>query len=500
MSSYLKALGARIFGMASGLVCGVLALRLYRHLSPSAYGVVVVALAFIGYLPLLDGGFRTTINRAMLAEQNLDERRRLLHFGQTFYSWLGLAVLILAAVLMLGYSLTPPGRSSGQPLVFFLSLALAGGISVMSSIQAGVLVGLQAQAAFFALTALGSWVSLVALWFVLRQGGGVWAFPISTIAGVLAAYPTALWLIKQREPGMPIVQFERGAEFHRCFTRLRRDAWHCFQSQVSIVVLYTIDIILVGLLCAAGDAAIYAILSRIFAILRGFLQAMSEISWPIIAQRGSGTQQLNRIVNRMNAWAVGSVTGALYLTLGPFCQWFMGQGWAAAWALVPPYLIGLLAARFLITSLAAPAAYVLYGSGDFRGISRCLNRELAAAVLGAIVLGWRFGLQGIALAFVLSTVFGTLYPIFRAYGNKTGESVMGTLGEIWLRAVAGLTISFVCTKLTLNYLATGSQLVAAGALGVAGGLAACCAWSTVRMMRASASVAPRTVLRFISSI
>lgn len=481
--------------MASSLVCGLIALRLYGHLAKEAYGVVLGALTMIGYLPLLDGGFRTTINRAVLAEPRPEERRNLLQFGQVFYSWLALGLVLLSLLLMFGYAWTPAARGSGQPLAFFGALAVAGALTVISSIQAGVLVGLQAQAAFFLLTAVSSWVSLISLWVVLTRGGGVWAFPVSMLCGVLAAYPVALGLIRWRGAGISFFSLSLDAQFREHFQRLRSDAWHCFRSQISIVVLYTIDIILVLLICSPAEAAVYGILSRIFAILRGFLQSLSEISWPIIAQKGWGDRQMNRILNRVNAWAVGSVTGALSLTLGPFCGWYIGPDWAA-----PEYWVWLMGARFLVTSLAAPAAYLLYGSGDFRAISRALERELAAGVVLALWLGWFWGVAGIATAFLVSTALGTLYPIFRAYAARTGESLSGTLLETWTRAGAGLTISVLCTKLTLGSMAGGGQLVLAGAIGVGGGLAACCAWSLLRMGRAAPGVASRTVLRFMNCI
>lgn len=494
-SSYLRAWGARVFAMASNLVCGLIALKLYGRLPPEAYGVVVVALTVMGYLPLLDFGFRTTINRAMLAEPAPAERTRLLTFGQVFYGWLGLAVLAGSFLLMSGYSLTPAARSSGQPFAFFATLALAGTLSVIGSTQAGVLVGLQAQAVFFVLTAIGSWVTLGSLWLVLDQGGGVWAFPISTICGVLASYPIALGLVRVREPDARLLTLRADGEFWRYFKRLRADAWHCLQSQLSIVFLYTIDIVLVGILCSPRDAAIYGVLSRMFAIMRGFLQSMSEISWPMIAQRGWGNKALNRVLNRMNAWAVGSVTGAVCVTLAPFCRWFIGEDWA-----VSPQLVWLMAARFLVTSLAAPAAYLLYGAGDFRSISRYLNRELAAALTLALPLGFQWGAPGIATAFLVSTGFGTFAPIYTAYAAKADETVRGTLWDAWSRAAAGLTISLLCTKLTLGYLASGGQLVLAGVIGLAAGLSACFGWSVLRMRRDDAAVAPNLVMRFMKSI
>src|SRR5436305_12713420 len=93
LSSYLKPFSARVVAMASNMVCGLIALRLYGHLAPEAYGVVVVALTAMGYLPLLDGGFRTTLNRAVLAEPDADERGRLLRFGQALNSRQGFAML-----------------------------------------------------------------------------------------------------------------------------------------------------------------------------------------------------------------------------------------------------------------------------------------------------------------------------------------------------------------------------------------------------------------------
>ena len=38
-------------------------------------------------------------------------------------------------------------------------------------------------------------------------------FPISTVCGVLGAYPSALWLIRRREPDLPILTFRTDAAF-----------------------------------------------------------------------------------------------------------------------------------------------------------------------------------------------------------------------------------------------------------------------------------------------
>jgi len=45
---------------------------------------------------LVDGGFRTTVNRALLGEKDLERRAALVKFSQVFCSWLAVAALALS--------------------------------------------------------------------------------------------------------------------------------------------------------------------------------------------------------------------------------------------------------------------------------------------------------------------------------------------------------------------------------------------------------------------
>ena len=75
--AFVQAFGARVFAILSTVICGFASLNLYSSfLSPAAYGVVVVALTIASYLPLVDGGFRTTLNRSLLAEADSDRQRQ----------------------------------------------------------------------------------------------------------------------------------------------------------------------------------------------------------------------------------------------------------------------------------------------------------------------------------------------------------------------------------------------------------------------------------------
>src|SRR5579864_5387840 len=97
-------------------------LRLLRYLTPSSYGVVGAALQILNYLPLLDGGFRLTVNRLALAASSAAERKPILQFYQTLQLYItGLA--FFGALLCMGmYWATPLAQHSGQGVGFFLSL------------------------------------------------------------------------------------------------------------------------------------------------------------------------------------------------------------------------------------------------------------------------------------------------------------------------------------------------------------------------------------------
>ncbi|MHC1768664.1 MAG: lipopolysaccharide biosynthesis protein [Verrucomicrobiia bacterium] len=452
---------AAVSALASGLIC----LRLYRRLELEDFGVVMAALQILNYLPLLDGGFRLTVNRLILAEGDADGRRPLAQFYQKLH--LGLAGLgfVVAQVCMVVYWAIPVARESGQPLIFFVTLGVVGALTVGSGIQAGLLIGLRAQEQTYLLTAVNAWLNAGVLWLALRAGLDVWSFPLSMLATLLMTYVLAVLLIRRRAPGWKFLDWQWNARFWDLFRELRGSAWTCFRSQVVTVLLYTIDLVFVLYLCGPKDAAVYAVLSRIFAMMRTFLQSSGEVSWPLIAQRGMGNEGFRQVLIRSNAWIYGAVTGAACVSLLPFCSWYLGDEWVAS-----PLVLYLVAARFVITGLATPTAYILYGLGEFHVLTRCLQAELIVSCVLALVLGAVAELPGVALAFLLATSVGTLYPMIAAYAKVAGVPPGQILVEMWWRTLAGFACSMVWAWYLLRFFPDGPATVIPAAVGLISGL------------------------------
>jgi O-antigen/teichoic acid export membrane protein len=466
---YSRALLSKGIALVAQFVTGLVAVKLYgRYLGVEVYGVVVVALQIVGYLPYFDGGFRMATNREILANPTAERRRGLIHFSQTFYSLLGLVLVPLGLILMFGYARTPTPAHSGQPMAFFLTLGATAALSFLGWSQIGLLVGLGAQSWFYLVNALNSVVMVGVLWVSLRQGAGVWAFPISTLAGLLVCYPVALALIRRLEPELELLHVRTGSEFWHNVREIGQAAWPCFRFQVATLFLYSVDIIMVGLICgSARDAALYGIVLRFLAIARSVLQSVAEVAWPLVTQKNETEQSLARFVMRFNALSVGSAVGAMAFTLGPFLRFYMGPEWTPS-----QVLICLLTFRLLVTGIGSGPGYLLLGSGEFRTLARLGQRELALAIILGLPLGLKLGTTGIALGFLLSTVGGTFSPLFYAYAKSTKQRGGQMMWRCWWRGALGCAISGTAAALFLPMASNAWRAAAIGVMAAAVALVA----------------------------
>ena len=247
------------------------------------------------------------------------------------------------------------------------------------------------------------------------------------------------------------------------------------RTQAAITLLFTIDLVIVGAVCGAYEAAVYGVLSRLFSVLRSILQSLSEASWPIIAQRSQEQSDQGQPLLHLNAWMFGAAIGALALTLIPLTRWYMGREWTAA-----PLVVWLMLARNLISGLWSAAGYYLLGVGRFTTLCRYVERELIAGTALAIPLGHFFKLNGVAAAFLVSTGFGTLFPLFRVYARQVNTSPMKLLVKVWSRALAGVLVSLLIAFLLLPGFQQSWRPAVVVIVSAAGGLISGLTWSFLR--------------------
>jgi len=428
-------------------LAGVISLKLFAHyLTLQEFGLFVVASQILSYVPYLDGGVRTVSNCKILAAVD-EEKEKLIEFAQKFYSWLSLLMLVVISVLMLGYSLLPSVRQAGEPLIFFMVLGLSFGLLLMGNAQASLLVGLQNQNILFWITGISSLLNIGSLAVAFALGLKLWSFPVSSFAVFLFSWPLFIYFIKKRVPSFRVFDFKLNSGFWEQLRRIRRDAFDSFRSQISILLLFSIDLIIVGAWTSPREAAVYGLLVRVFGILRSFIQSLGEVSWPLVAQKKHESREWSHLLLRINAWIYGSTAGAVAVFLLPFLQWYMGPQWIAS-----DTLFILLLIRFVIVGLQSPAGYFLIGLNEFRVYAKWIQSELIAAVILSLFL-LKWGAVGVAAGFLGATFCGTFFQIFAAYSHASGFKPLTLFRSVWLRTIAGFTATAVVARLLLPVVA-----------------------------------------------
>jgi O-antigen/teichoic acid export membrane protein len=449
--------------MVSLLLTSFYSIWLYTaYLRPERYGVMALALALMVYLPYLDFGFRTVINRAILSASVPEVRFDLLQFGQTLYTLLGIVVLLGNLLLMAVYGLMPGVRAENLPFSLFLLLALANGLLAIANIQWGVFVGSQQQSRFFILQTLGVWVSVNMLAWGFARGLDLWSIPIANLVSFVLTYPLSLRWIKRTFPDLKIFHWSIGSSFKAQFNNLKTEAWFCFRSQVTTVILYSADILIIGFFCPKAEVAVYYVIIRLIGMVRNMLQTGGEVGWPFLAQRGGAQKEDALPWFGLHGWIYGSVAGALVVVTIPFCTWYMGPKWT-----LDSDLLWAVVLRFMIVGLGSSATYLLYAIGDFRPISKCLEGELFAGLVLGTIGAYLAGTLGVAIGFLLATAGGTLVPVYVMYARRSAIPFWQILGMVWSRALLGFAGSYVTAALLLRTVSQGiyTPLVASAAVG-----------------------------------
>lgn len=464
--------------MLSGTVYGLWLLKFVPHYVESKkFGVVNGLLVLLMNLPYLDLGYRTTINRRILAEPSETERLLLVQFSQLLYRRISLVLLPTVLVGMALYSRIGAVRTAGEPISFFLLMGLGGAALTLVSAQTNLLVGLGQQRRLFQINAMTSCLNLTVVWVGLQNGLDLWVFPLSLLIAATVQGLVAWYFCLLANPGFQLLGSIDKGQFQRLLRDLTPEAIACFRGQLSIIFLFSIDVTLASNLgtsnAAAASGGPYGTAARLFAQARNLLQSGSETMWPIIARfnqssktSGEGAQvaHLSEWLLRMNAWVYGGALGAILVVASPFLGWWTRNS-LSSWT-PDQLLITLMCVRFFITGISSPAAFYLIGMGKFSVLAKYTERELVAAVLLALPLGYFHHGEGVAAAFLVATVFGTLTPIFWAWARNANLNPVEWYFKILMRALMAAATSGTVAWLVLNKWGTTWQTIPAAATGV----------------------------------
>jgi O-antigen/teichoic acid export membrane protein len=449
-SSLSSAVIGRITANAISILTSFLTIRLYNlYVSKEVYGTFLVGLQIIGYLPLLSGGFRTVINRQVLAEPDTAVKASIARFGQLLQSYFFIFVVLFSMALMAAYSQEPGARATGLPALIFVAAGLAASIYFQAGTQLGLLIAVGEQVKSSFIQAGWGLVTLLILWICFRLGWGAWAFPASNGFGALIIIGVCQFTLYATSTGIPLFVWSTGANV---WSRLKAIWWPalaCLSSQGAMLLVFTTDLIIIGIVVGPGAAAVYGIAARAGTISRMVLNSLSEAAWPHLAEELDLQRKakLMRKIDRLNAWLAGAWHGAMVVTLHTFLVWLVKPDWVA-----PQGLILLMLTRSILVSISSAHGYGLLSAGRFKELANISVIEGVIGVVAGIVLSYAYGYYGTAIAYLAATCCGQSWRMTREYFRYAHDTHWM---KEWLAIVSRALIAGAI-----------AALLAAGALGL----------------------------------
>ena len=410
--------------MVSGLVVTPI---LLDAIGTEAFGIW----AFIGgitiYLAVLDIGLGPSVVRFTAeahGRRDPEEINRVASVALVLYAAIGVLTLAAGAVVSWFVPIlieTPDDLvSDARVATFLVTLSLA------VRFPLGLFYNLLGGRHRFDLQNLGNFVATVLyallVAFLIPRGGGL------VLLGVLTVFVTVLRL------GLPLVWLRRElpelALRREYVTRERARelvgvSWSNFLVHVANKVVFSTDVVVVGIVLGAREAAYYAIASRLFFLAFGLASVVTSLLYPAFAEyEGSGEQERQRrlLLSGLRGGSAAALVLALPLLAIPanLIHAWVGDGFSES---AP--VLALLAVVLLIHQPVWMLTQYLIARGGQREIARLLIAGAAANVALSVVLALTVGTWGVALATLVAdaAVLAIAVPLSVApsAGLRVGE-------------------------------------------------------------------------------
>jgi O-antigen/teichoic acid export membrane protein len=396
---------------AASLLSGLALTPIIVHeLGKEEYGVW----AFIGsltiYLALLDLGVGPSVVRYAAEQRGRrahDETSALASVGLLLYGVVGLvsvgAGVVLAwlvpLVLDVPDELEWPARAAAL-------LVVAGIVARFPlGLFGNLLIGQQRYDVvnLANLVSIAIYSALVAA--VLTRGGGIVLLAWLALAATLVRLVLPLLWLRRELPGLRLA---RGLVTRPRVRELLGFSWHNFLIHLASKVVFSTDVVVVGVVLGAEAAALYAIPAKLFAMVFGIGAAGVNLLYPAFSElEGAGDEARQRAYLRAGlrgGMAVILLVGLpLVLIPDQLIGAWIGEGFEDS-----TWVLALLGLALLLHQPSHVLAQFLIARARQRPLARVLVAMAAVNVLLSVLLASIVGLWGVALGTLVTELVATL--------------------------------------------------------------------------------------------
>lgn len=399
---------------AAAVVSGLVVTPIVLHaIGDEAFGIWAVIGAATIYLSVLDLGVGPSIVRFAAEARGRgapEETNELASVGLALYAVIGLVTLPVGAALswfLPSLVETPPDLVWPARIATFLVV-----LSIAARFPLGLFNNLLVAQQRFDVQNLANFVALV-LYAVLvgilvPNGGGLILIGGLTLATTVLrlALPLA-WLRRE----LPELRLRRAAVTRDALRRLVSFSWSNFLVHVASKVVFSADVVVVGIVLGARAAALYAIPAKLFSLVFGLGSVGTNLLYPALAEHeGAGADERQRRL--LLAGLRGGTAAALVLALPLLAiPESLIEGWVGPGYEEGAPVLALLALVVLVHQPIYLFTQFLIARARQREIARALILAVSANVALSVVLASTVGIWGVALSTLLTDVALLLYVV-----------------------------------------------------------------------------------------
>ena len=440
---------------AAAIVSGLVVTPIVLHtLGEEPFGIWAFIGAITIYLSLLDLGVGPSIVRFAAeahGRRSADDTNALASVGLVLYAVIGTVTLPIGAGLawLVPALVETPDDLVWEARVATFLVVLSVGARFPLGLFNNLLVGRQRfdlqNLANFVATVL--YAVLVAV--LLPRGGGLVLLGALTLATTLLRLALPLgWLRRE----LPELRLSRTFVTRARLRQLTSFSWSNFLVHLANKVVFTTDVVVVGIVLGAEAAALYAIPAKLFTLAFGLGSVGTSLLYPALAEHeGAGEEERQRglLLSGLRGGTAAAAFLALPLLLIPDQ---LIEGWVGDGKGESSPVLALLALVLLVHQPIYLATHFLIARARQRELARAL---VAAGVVNAalsVVLAWSVGIWGVALSTLVTDLAVLLYivPVLvaPAASLRVGSFARAALRPIVPAAVAALVVLVAVARLT----------------------------------------------------
>jgi O-antigen/teichoic acid export membrane protein len=402
-SSRLRAIKnvlASWFGLGTTMVVGFFLTPFILHqLGNTAYGLWVLLTAFTGYYGLLDLGIRNAIVRYVARYPSAGdtvELSRLVSTSFFSYSATALVLVVITGVtawqMETWFDISPEWRSIARLLLLIAGIGSAIGMPL--SLFGGVLEGLHRFSWVGAVQAAVTLARAGLLVYLLKNGGGIIALAVVTVAANLASSVIYAAVVFRLCPNLRITA---SLASKTTFKGLASFGLITFWIAVAQVLRFQFDSMVIAGFLSLQAVTFFSISSKLVSYLSDGVQAMAQIFTPISsALDASGDNEgLRRVLllsNRYSAFLVFPLAVVLLFCGSAILRVWVGPMYESSYTVL---VILTIPTALYLAQAGSPK--VLYGMARHRTLAVALLAEGIANLILSMVLAKPFGIEGVAI-------------------------------------------------------------------------------------------------------